>query len=143
MWFGLNDSFMVATIMMGTVFQLLLMIADIGRDINKEYYHAALTLGASRWQLFTKILWPATQPQVINACRIAIGWAWTYLIVAEIANAGGRAYGLGFRILEAQRLAQTYKIFAGIIVIGAIGILTDQAFRYYYRKQFRWIQLTA
>lgn len=142
MWFGFNDSFMIATIMLGTVFQLLLMVADIGRDLNREYYDAALTLGASRWQLFRRVLWPATLPQVFNACRIAIGWAWTYLIVAEIVNAGGRAFGLGLRILEAQRLAQTYKIFAGIIVIGAIGILTDQLFRRVYRWRFKWLDLT-
>ena len=140
MWFGLNDWFMIATIFTGTAFQLILMVSDIGREVDPDYYASDNTLGAKLRQIYNKILWPAALPQVVNACRIAIGWAWTYLIVAEIANSGNEAHGLGFRILESMRVAQTYKIFSGIMVIGLIGILTDQVFRLIHRLSFRWIQ---
>ena len=66
-----------------------------------------------------------------------MGWAWTYLVVAELVAANS---GLGYAIVKAQRFLQTDKIFCGIVLIGTIGLLTDQAFRLLHRKAFPWLQ---
>ncbi len=65
-----------------------------------------------------------------------MGWAWTYLVVAELVAANS---GLGFAIVKAQRFLQTDKIFAGIILIGAIGLVVDQSFRLIHRAAFPWL----
>lgn len=137
LWFGLGNTSKIAIIFLGTFFQLILMIADVAREVPKALFEAARTLGATRKQLIRKVLWPASLPGIINACRIAVGWAWTYLVVAEIA---GATSGLGFRIMEAQRFVQSPKIFAGIMVIGFLGVTTDLLFKGLYKFMFPWLE---
>ena len=137
LWFGLGHSGKIAIIFLGTFFQLILMIADVGRDVPKSLFEAALTLGAKRKHLLLKVLWPASRPGIINASRIAIGWAWTYLVVAEIA---GATSGLGFRIMQAQRYVQAPQIYAGIVVIGFLGVTTDLLFKAFYKVMLPWIE---
>lgn len=137
LWFGLGHTGKIAIIFLGTFFQLILMIADVAREVPKSLFEAALTLGASRKHLMIKVLWPASLPGVINACRIAVGWAWTYLVVAEIA---GATSGLGFRIMQAQRYVQAPQIFAGIVVIGLLGVTTDLLFKGIYKFMFPWVE---
>jgi NitT/TauT family transport system permease protein len=137
LWFGLGHESKIAIIFLGTFFQLILMVADVAREVPKSYFEAALTLGAKRRELIRKVLLPASLPGVINACRTAVGWAWTYLVVAEIA---GATSGLGFRIMEAQRFVQAPKIFAGILVIGLLGVITDLLFRSLHKYMFPWLE---
>lgn len=136
LWFGLGDMGKIAVIFLGTFFQLILMITDVVRGIPKDFFQAALTLGASENHIIGKVLLPASLPGIVSASRIAVGWAWTYLVVAEIA---GATSGIGFRIMEAQRFIQTPKIFAGIVVIGLLGITTDLLFRALHRFLFPWL----
>ena len=79
---------------------------------------------------------PSAKPALLDTMRITMGWAWTYLVVAELVAANS---GLGYAIVKAQRFLQTDKIFAGIILIGLIGLLIDQAFRLAHRRAFRWL----
>jgi NitT/TauT family transport system permease protein len=135
LWFGLGDLAKIVVIFLGTFFQLLLMASDVARGVPKDYFEAALTLGAKPRHLLLRVLWPASLPGVVSACRTAIGWAWTYLVVAEIA---GATSGIGFRIMQAQRYVETPKVFAGIVVIGLLGMTTDLAFQSIQRVSFRW-----
>ncbi len=137
LWFGLGHESKIAIIFLGTFFQLILMVADVAREVPIAYSEAALTLGAKRRELIRRVLLPASLPGIINACRTAVGWAWTYLVVAEIA---GATSGLGFRIMEAQRFIQTPKIFAGILVIGILGVITDLFFRSLHKYMFHWLE---
>ena len=137
LWFGLGDTAKIVVIFLGTFFQLILMVADVARGIPKDYFDAALTLGADRRHLLLRVLWPAALPGVVSASRTAVGWAWTYLVVAEIA---GATSGIGFRIMQAQRYVETEKVFAGIVIIGLLGMATDLAFQAAQRVCFRWQQ---
>ena len=69
-----------------------------------------------------------------------MGWAWTYLVVAELVAANS---GLGYSILKAQRFLQTDKIFVGILLIGLIGLITDQLFRWLHRRRFPWLYVRS
>ena len=83
-------------------------------------------MGATRREIIYKVIFPSAAPAMLTTCRITLGWAWTYLVVAEIVAANS---GLGYAVLKAQRFLQTDKIFAGLIVIGIIGLLQDQLLR--------------
>lgn len=135
LWFGLGDTAKVAVIFLGTFFQMILMVADVARGLPRDYFDAAQTLGANQRQLLFRVLWPASLPGVVSASRTAVGWAWTYLVVAEIA---GATSGIGFRIMQAQRYVETPKVFAGIVVIGLLGLVTDLAFQAVQKVSFRW-----
>jgi NitT/TauT family transport system permease protein len=136
LWFGLGDAAKIVVIFLGTFFQLVLLASDVARGIPKDYFEAALTLGANRRHLVFRVLWPASLPGILSASRTAVGWAWTYLVVAEIA---GATSGIGFRIMQAQRYVETPKVFAGIVIIGILGMTTDLAFQAIQRISFRWV----
>jgi NitT/TauT family transport system permease protein len=136
-WFGLGESEKVAVIWFGVFFPLCLMVADVSANIPKELVNIAYTLGASRWQVFRRVLLPASWPGVIDTMRIGLGWAWTYLIVAELVAA---STGIGHVILQSSRFLDTDKIVAGILTIGALGLLSDAFFRLLYRVLFPYAE---
>ncbi|MGY4532141.1 NitT/TauT family transport system permease protein [Pseudomonas sp. TE3786] len=137
LWVGIDESSKVLIIFIGTFFQMVLMVAEDVRRVPMAQIEAAQTMGASRSEIVKLVILPSARPALLDTLRITCGWAWTYLVVAELVAANS---GLGYAILKAQRYMQTDKIFAGIILIGVIGLLTDQAFRWLGRVAFPWLK---
>ncbi|WP_114973767.1 ABC transporter permease [Rhodoferax ferrireducens] len=138
LWVGIDEGSKVAIIFIGTFFQMVLMVAEDVRRVPSAQVEAAQTMGASRRELIEKVILPSAKPALLDTLRVTMGWAWTYLVVAELVAASS---GLGYAILKAQRFLQTDKIFAGIMMIGVIGLVTDQAFRWLHRRAFPWLYL--
>ncbi|TWH45977.1 ABC transporter permease [Sporomusa sp. KB1] len=136
LWLGIGESEKIAVIFFGTFFPLTLMIMDVTKNVAHDLIDTAYTLGVSRWGVFRRIILPASMPGIVDTLRIAFGWAWTYLVVAEIVAAGS---GLGFMIMQAQRFLKTGNIIVGIIVIGVIGIVIDIVFKWLYARMFPWM----
>jgi NitT/TauT family transport system permease protein len=140
LWVGIDESAKVAVIFVGTFCQMALLIAgDIARVPNAPI-EAAKTMGATNGEVIQHVLIPAAWPAMFDTLRAMMGLAWTYLVVAELVAASS---GLGFSILKAQRFLQTDRIFAGILLIGLVGLLTDQAFRCLHRRAFPWHHLRS
>jgi NitT/TauT family transport system permease protein len=137
-WVGIEEGAKIAIIFIGTFFQMVLMVAEDVRRVPSAQIEAAQTMGATRMEVIEQVLLPSAKPALLDTLRLTLGFAWTYLVVAELVAANS---GLGYAILKAQRFLQTDKIFAGIILIGLIGLLTDQAFRWLHRKAFPWAHL--
>lgn len=135
LYFGIGDLQKMSVIFIGTFFQLVLMIADVTANVPRDLTRAAYTLGANPWQVFHRVLLPASMPGILDNLRITMGWAWTYLVLAELVAANS---GLGYMILRAQRFLQTEKIFVGLIVIGILGIITDYLFKIIFRIYLPW-----
>lgn len=138
LWIGIGEGSKIAIIFIGTFFQMVLMVAEDVRRVPAAQVEAAQTMGANRRELIEKVIFPSAKPALLDTLRITMGWAWTYLVVAELVAANS---GLGYAILRAQRFLQTDTIFAGIIVIGLIGLVTDQLFRLAHRRAFPWLYL--
>lgn len=138
LWIGIEEGSKIAIIFIGTFFQMVLMVAEDVRRVPQAQVEAAQTMGANRSELIEKVIFPSAKPALLDTLRVTMGWAWTYLVVAELVAANS---GLGYSILKAQRFLQTDKIFAGIIVIGLIGLVTDQTFRWLHRRAFPWLYL--
>ncbi|MGV8891618.1 MAG: ABC transporter permease [Burkholderiaceae bacterium] len=138
LWVGIDEGSKIAIIFIGTFFQMVLMVAEDVRRVPMAQVEAAQTMGANRRELIEKVILPSAKPALLDTLRVTMGWAWTYLVVAELVAANS---GLGYAILKAQRFLQTDKIFAGIIMIGIIGLITDQAFRWAHRRAFPWLYL--
>ncbi len=136
LWVGIDEPSKIAIIFIGTFFQMVLMVAEDVRRVPQAQVEAAQTLGATRGEIIKLVLLPGAKPALLDTLRITMGWAWTYLVVAELVAANS---GLGYAILKAQRFLQTDKIFAGIIIIGLIGLITDQLFRWLHRVAFPWM----
>jgi NitT/TauT family transport system permease protein len=136
LWVGIDESAKIAMIFIGTFFQMVLMVAEDVRRVPMAQIEAAQTMGATRCEVIEKVIIPSAKPALLDTLRITMGWAWTYLVVAELVAANS---GLGYAIIKAQRFLQTDKIFAGIILIGLIGLAMDQCFRWVHRVAFPWL----
>jgi NitT/TauT family transport system permease protein len=136
LWVGIGEGAKVAIIFIGTFFQMVLMVAEDVRRVPMAQIEAAQTMGATRREIVEQVIVPSAKPALVDTLRVTMGWAWTYLVVAELVAANS---GLGFAILKAQRFLQTDKIFAGILLIGLIGLVIDQLFRFAHRKAFPWL----
>lgn len=136
-WAGIGETAKIAVIFVGCFFQLVLMVADNTRSVSGELLQVSYTLGAKRRQIIDRVLLPALLPDLMNTLRLVIGWAWTYLVVAELVAANN---GLGFAIMKAQRFLNTDIIFVGIIVIGLLGLITDRAFALLHKRLFHWVE---
>jgi NitT/TauT family transport system permease protein len=126
LWVGIGIEEKIAVIFLGTFFQQLVIIADVSRGVSRDLLDVSYTLGADRRTVVTRVLIPATMPGVMDTLRVTLGWAWTYLVVAELVAANK---GLGYFILNSMRGLFTDQIFLGIMVIGLLGLITDQAFK--------------
>jgi NitT/TauT family transport system permease protein len=134
-WVGIGEEAKMAVIFIGTLFQLIPMVADNVRAIPDDLISAAYTLGCKRIGVICRIIVPAVLPRLMETLRMMIGWAWTYLVTAELVAANS---GLGYSIVKAQRFLKTDAIFGGILVIGFLGLITDRVFALINKIAFPW-----
>ena len=137
LWLGIGDIEKIAIIFVGSFFQLVLMVAVVAKNVHKDLLETAYTLGAKRFQVIRKVLLPASLPGIVDTLRIIIGWAWTYIIVAELVAS---ASGIGYMIISSQRMLRTGNIIFGILTIGMLGLLTDIFSKWVYNKLFPWVE---
>jgi NitT/TauT family transport system permease protein len=122
-------------IVIGSIFQITLMVAVAVGSTRRDLVEAAYTLGSTGGSVVRRVLIPANAPDVAEILRLVLGWAWTYVIVAELI---GSSSGIGHMIIESQALLATGQIIFGIIVIGLIGLISDFAFKALNRALFPW-----
>jgi NitT/TauT family transport system permease protein len=135
LWSGIGETQKLLVIFIGAVFQLILMIAVIVSNTRRDLVEAAYTLGAKDRGVIRRVLVPSSAPDIAETLRLVLGWAWTYVIVAELIGASS---GIGYMIINSQALMATGQIIFGIIVIGVIGLISDLAFKYINRWLFAW-----
>lgn len=138
LWAGLGETQKLLVIFIGSVFQIILMVAVIVGGARRDLVEAAYTLGASSGGIVRRVLIPGAAPGIAETLRLVLGWAWTYVIVAELI---GSSSGIGHMITDSQALLNTGQIIFGIIVIGIIGLISDLAFKVLNRRLFAWSTL--
>jgi NitT/TauT family transport system permease protein len=138
LWAGIGEAQKLAVIFIGSFFQLVLMIAVAVGNTRRDLVEAAYTLGSSDGGIVRRVLIPGAAPEIAEILRMVLGWAWTYVIVAELIGASS---GIGHMITDSQSLLATDQIIFGIIVIGLIGLASDLAFKAANRRLFPWAQL--
>lgn len=137
LWMGVDDGQKFAVIFIGTFFHYTLLVMNVTLNVPVQYIESAHTLGASVRQIVMRVVWPASKPGILDNLRIILGWAWTYIVVAEMVAADS---GIGHVILRASRFLDTETIFVGILSIGVVGILSDYAFNLMSRYFFPYIK---
>jgi len=133
--FGIYDAPKIAIIFIGTFFQMVLVIANTTRRIDGSLLEAAQTLGAGDRQLLTRVVVPGIMPNLYSDLRVLLGWAWTYLIIAELIGASS---GISYFINQQGKYRAYDNVFAGIITIGIIGLVSDQILAWLGRVVFPW-----
>ena len=133
--FGLGDAPKTAIIFIGVFFNLLLVVANTARLMDNALLEAAQTLGAKRSKLFTHVVLPGSLPVIYNDLRIALGIAWVFLTVAEII---GSYSGITEFINMRGKRFNFADVYAGIIIIGLLGFITDQVLSFLDGVLFPW-----
>lgn len=139
MWFGTGEAPKLALLFLGVIFFLITLIADHTKEVRRELIETALTLGAGRWVTVLRVMLPAVLPNIVVAMRQMLAMAWTYLVIAEIVAS---TTGIGAMMMRARRFLNTDEILAGIIVIGALGLIFDLLFAALHRRMFPYLQET-
>jgi NitT/TauT family transport system permease protein len=135
LWAGIGETQKLLVIFIGSVFQIILMVAVAVAQTRRDLVEAAYTLGARDRGVLARVLIPANAPEIAEILRLVLGWAWTYVIVAELI---GSSSGIGHMIVDSQALLATGQIIFGIIIIGLIGLVSDFLFKALNRKLFAW-----
>ena len=135
LWAGLGELQKLLVIFIGSVFQLVLMVAVAVAGVRRDLVEAAMTLGARDRGIIARVLIPASAPDIAEILRLVLGWAWTYVIVAELI---GSSSGIGHMIIDSQALLATGQMIFGILVIGIIGLISDFLFKALNRSLFAW-----
>lgn len=135
LWFGIYEKQKIAFLFLGVFVYLLPVVVSSIRLVPEELVQTALTLGASKRQVVTSVLMPAALPEIFDSFRVMNAIAWTYVILAEAVNP---EYGLGYMVELARTHQKASWSFAGLLVIGGIGLLTDFLIRLLSSVLFRW-----
>jgi NitT/TauT family transport system permease protein len=135
LWAGIGELQKLLVIFIGSFFQIVLMIAVTVGGTRRDLVEAAYTLGANARGIVRRVLLPSSAPAIAETLRLVLGWAWTYVIVAELIGASS---GIGHMITDSQALLNTGQIIFGIIVIGMIGLVSDFAFKWANQRLFPW-----
>jgi NitT/TauT family transport system permease protein len=135
LWAGTGEAQKLLVIFVGSFFQIVLMVAIAVGNTRRDLVEAAYTLGASDRAIVTRVLLPSAAPEIAEISRLVLGWAWTYVIVAELIGASS---GIGHMIMDSQALLNTGQIIFGIVVIGVIGLISDFLFKALNRRLFPW-----
>jgi NitT/TauT family transport system permease protein len=139
LWVGIGDSQKFLIIFLGTFFQQVLLIADAVRMTPRPLIDLGETLGLTNPQILRRIVLRSSAPRIWDALRITLGWAWTWLVVAELVAATS---GLGYRITLAQRYFQTDTIITYVLILGVLGLITDQIMRALGRRMFAYERIS-
>ncbi|HEY3327906.1 MAG TPA: ABC transporter permease [Novimethylophilus sp.] len=132
---GIYDGPKISIIVIGTLFQQVLIIANTTRKLDYALLEAALTLGTRRFKLLFHVIIPGILPELYRDQRILLGWAWTYLIVAELI---GTSSGITWFITQQARYQHFDNVYAAIIIIGLLGLGGDMLLAALGRRLFPW-----
>ncbi|MEY9380147.1 ABC transporter permease [Rhizobium leguminosarum] len=135
LWAGTSDIQKFVIIFIGTFFQQVLMVMDSVKRVPTDFVGLGRTLGMSETRILRRIVLPSALPGIWDTLRISLGWAWTWLVLAELVAATS---GLGYRIVVSQRYFQTQTIIGYILLLGLLGLITDQSMKALERIFFRY-----
>lgn len=134
-YFGIYEKQKIAFLFLGVFVYLLPVVVSAIRTVPEELVQTARTLGASKLQVIYSVLLPAALPDIFDSFRVMNAILWTYVILAEAVNPEG---GLGYMVELARTHQKVSWSFAGLIVIGGIGLITDLIIRGISNLLFRW-----
>lgn len=140
LWFGIYETQKIAFLFLGVFVYLLPVVVSAIRAVPEELVQTARTLGASKVQVVWTVLLPPALPEIFDSFRVMNAISWTYVILAEAVNP---EHGLGYMVELARTHQKASWSFAGLLVIGGIGLLTDVLIRMISSALFRWREKAA
>jgi NitT/TauT family transport system permease protein len=133
--FGIGPKSAFFLVFLGAFYPILLNTIFGVRSVDARLFEAAAMLGVNQQAIFWKVVLPASLPSIFTGLRLGLGFAWVVIVVGEMT---GVQTGLGAIIMEARQLSRTEIVISGMVTIGVLGFLSDQAVQSIGRRLLRW-----
>lgn len=140
LWFGIGESSKLALIVLSSFFPVFMGTATGLSSVDPKLVEMGKSLGLPRLRILARVMLPESVPSLVNGLRLGLGYSWRALVGAEMVAASS---GLGYWILDAEEMARIDTVFAGILVIGILGILIDKAAYLAATRLLPWADLEA
>lgn len=134
-WFGIGETSKIVLLFLTALPVSAIAARDGVRSVPRECIQAALSLGASRMQIFWHVTMLSALPEIFIGARLAIGIVYATLIAAEII-AGSN--GIGWLVFDAGRFLRSDYVFVGVVLIGLMGLGLDFVLRTLERRIVHW-----
>ncbi|NEU60286.1 ABC transporter permease [Paenibacillus sp. ALJ109b] len=135
LWFGFGETSKLLLIAKGSFFPLYVNTFLGIRSVDSKLFDVGKVLQFSKWQMITKLILPASLPNIFLGIRLSVSVAWLGLVVAELM---GSSAGLGYLINDARSFSLTTVVFVGIIVFAVVGKLSDSIIKLLEARALRW-----
>lgn len=120
---GIDDRTTIVVVFLAAVFEVVYTIVAGIEMMNIKLFWVAQSMGASRMQIFARVIIPGIFPYLLTGMRLGTGYAWRALIAAEMLAAS--SYGLGFMIYDASEYMSTDVIYGGVMLIAVLGYVLE------------------
>lgn len=134
-WFGIGNKLTYFITAIASFFPVFINTLVGVENVPKEHINAAKCFGASKRMLLTDIIIPAALPYIFSGIRIGLGFAWMSIVAAEMITS---ISGLGYLIIINQQMLRLDRVFVGMIIIGFVGLLLDNALVLLKKAIIRW-----
>ncbi len=138
LWFSIEERAKIIFLFIGAIFYMIILVKNAVQNVPDEYVRVATDIGASPWQIVSRVLLPGALPQIWDAIAVCNGIMWTYIVLAEFINGNEEQLGLGYLLQIGTRTNESGSVFAVLIVIAIISSLTDWLFLAVRRRYLRW-----
>jgi len=135
LWFGIDDTSKQILLFLAAFAPIYIACVSAVRKLNQDFVLSAKSLGAEQKDVFFKIVFPASLPEIFTGIRTAFGVAYTTLVSSEMVAATS---GIGWMVLDASNFLKSDVIFVGIIIMGITGVIIDAGLRFLERKIIFW-----
>jgi NitT/TauT family transport system permease protein len=131
---------------LGAFYTIVINVVGGARSIDGRYFQAARSMGSSRWDIFRRIILPATLPSIVVGAVVGMGITWEVVVAAEMISGGGSQVGgtsgggLGFFIWNSYVGGAYEQIVVGMISIGIAGFISSELLRLLGRKVTPWLK---
>lgn len=139
LWFSIEEKAKIVFLFLVSIFYMILLVRDALHNVrNSDYIDVAKDLGASNFQIFKKVLFPAAVPQIYNAVIVSNSLMWSYIVLVEYINGNEEQTGLGYLIYISSRTQDSAKVFGLLIVIALIASLFDYLLKLIKKRFIKW-----
>jgi NitT/TauT family transport system permease protein len=138
LWFSIEERAKIVFLFLGAIFYMIILVKNAVQSVNEDYLRVALDIGASRWQMISRVLLPGALPQIWDAVAVCNGIMWTYIVLAEFINSNEEQLGLGYLLYIGSRTQESGKVFATLLLIGVVSSLTDWILQSIRRRFLNW-----
>jgi sulfonate transport system permease protein len=135
LWFGIAEASKIYIISIGAFFPILVNTVEGIRNIDRKYLELARVYETPRRRIIARVILPGALPFIMAGVRLGLSMAWICVVAAELIAA---QEGIGYMLMDGRSLARPDMVILGMLIIGVVGKLLDDALRLLTKKIVKW-----